>query len=156
MRRGRGRNDERADPNLIPLLDVVLQLIAFFMMLVHFGSRLEGASDAVRLPTAPSALPTTDLGFDRLSIIVDEAGRLRVGDRAYEDRAMVDWWRAEAQRRRDGLKAVGRSEDQELPTVVVVRADRGAPYGAIRRLLAVAQQEGFHRFTLVVLRENRP
>ena len=33
-----------ANPNLTPLLDVVLQLITFFMMLVHFGSRLEGST----------------------------------------------------------------------------------------------------------------
>ena len=33
-----------ANPNLTPLLDVVLQLITFFMMLVHFGTRLEGST----------------------------------------------------------------------------------------------------------------
>ena len=56
-------------PNLTPLLDVVLQLITFFMMLVHFGTRLEGATKAVRLPVAPAALPGSDLTFDRLSSV---------------------------------------------------------------------------------------
>ena len=37
-------------PNLTPLLDVVLQLITFFMMLIHFGNKLEGESTAIRLP----------------------------------------------------------------------------------------------------------
>ena len=40
-------------PNLTPLLDVVLQLITFFMMLVHFGSRLEGAGRPCDCPWAP-------------------------------------------------------------------------------------------------------
>ncbi len=48
--------------NLTPLLDVVLQLITFFMMLIHFGTKIEGAAASIKLPTAPSALPTGDLG----------------------------------------------------------------------------------------------
>ena len=44
------------NPNLTPLLDLVLQLITFFMMLIHFGNQLEGETRAVRLPVAPAAL----------------------------------------------------------------------------------------------------
>jgi biopolymer transport protein ExbD len=36
--------------------------------------------------------------------------------------------------------------------VVIVRADRRASYGAVRRALASAQQRGFAHFSLVVLR----
>ena len=47
-------------PNLTPLLDVVLQLITFFMMLVHFGTRLEGATRpcGCRWPPRPCRAPT--------------------------------------------------------------------------------------------------
>ena len=53
-RRHRDRSEGMMNPNLTPLLDVVLQLITFFMMLIHFGSQLEGESKAIRLPTAPA------------------------------------------------------------------------------------------------------
>ena len=43
-RRRRTATSSVLSPNLTPLLDVVLQLITFFMMLVHFGTRLEGAT----------------------------------------------------------------------------------------------------------------
>jgi biopolymer transport protein ExbD len=119
-------------PNLTPLLDVVLQLITFFMMLVHFGTRLEGATKAVRLPVAPAALPGSDLTFDRLGVAMDAQGRLLVDGRALEP-------------------AAGRDD---LPTVVIVRADRGASYGAVRRALADAQDKGFAHFSLVVLRRR--
>ncbi len=49
-RRKPGASQERVDPNLTPLLDVVLQLITFFMMLIHFGTKIEGETRAVRLP----------------------------------------------------------------------------------------------------------
>ena len=65
-RRRRTATSSVLNPNLTPLLDVVLQLITFFMMLVHFGTRLEGATKAVRLPVAPAAFPGSDLTFDRL------------------------------------------------------------------------------------------
>ena len=42
-RRSRTASPTAANPNLTPLLDIVLQLITFFMMLVHFGTRLEGS-----------------------------------------------------------------------------------------------------------------
>ena len=58
-RRRRGREGLKADPNLTPLLDVVLQLITFFLMLIHFGTRIEGATRGIRLPTGPPALPGT-------------------------------------------------------------------------------------------------
>ena len=57
MPRSHRRSSGLISPNLTPLLDVVLQLITFFMMLVHFGTRLEGANRAVRLPVVRRLFP---------------------------------------------------------------------------------------------------
>ena len=67
--------DSALNLNLTPLLDVVLQLITFFMMLIHFGNQLEGETRAVRLPVAPAALPGSDLALDRLAVALDARGR---------------------------------------------------------------------------------
>ena len=144
------------NPNLTPLLDVVLQLITFFMMLVHFGTRLEGATKAVRLPLAPAALPGTDLTFDRLPVAMNAQGRLLVAGKALDDEEASAWWAAEAKARRSGLEILeaGATQDDELPTVVILRADRAASYGAVRRALAEAQERGFAHFSLVVLRSQ--
>ena len=155
-RRGRIRDEERLDPNLTPLLDVVLQLITFFMMLIHFGSQVEGAAQEVRLPVAPAALPGSDLALERLAVAIDAEGRLIADDgRALEGRDASAWWAEQARERRDRQKALG-GPAGELPTVVVVRADREAQYGDVRRALATAQAQGFARFTLVVVREVAP
>src|ERR671920_108874 len=77
-RRDRIRGEASLNLNLTPLLDVVLQLITFFMMLIHFGTKLEGTTKAVRLPVAPAALPGGDLAIDRLVVVVDARGRLVV------------------------------------------------------------------------------
>jgi biopolymer transport protein ExbD len=141
-------------PNLTPLLDVVLQLITFFMMLVHFGTRLEGATKAVRLPLAPAALPGSDLTFDRLSIVLDAQGRLQSGPQWLSEEAAAAWWAQQAKVRKEGLETLNApaASADELPTVVIVRADRAASYGTVRRTLATAQDQGFAHFSLVVLR----
>jgi biopolymer transport protein ExbD len=143
------------NPNLTPLLDVVLQLITFFMMLIHFGSRLEGATKAVRLPSAPAALPGADLAMDRLVVLIDAGGRLLVDGRALEGAAAEAWWAEQAARRRAGQETLGGTVE-ELSTVVIIRADRNASYGTIRRTLTRAQERGFAHFSLVVLRSRQP
>jgi biopolymer transport protein ExbD len=142
-----------ANPNLTPLLDVVLQLITFFMMLIHFGTRLEGATRVVRLPTAPAALPGADLALDRLGVVIDTQGRLLVEDRALEATEAEAWWAEQATRRREGQETLG-GPVEDLATTVIVRADKDAPYGTIRRTLATAQARGFAHFSLVVLRSR--
>lgn len=156
--RSRSRPESGGDLalNLTPLLDVVLQLITFFMMLIHFGSKLEGETLAVRLPTAPAALPGGDLALDRLVVAVDSGGRLLADGSALDEASAGAWWAEQAKVRREGRATTGVAGADELPTVVVVRADKDASYGTVRRLLATAQERGFARFTLVVLREDRP
>jgi biopolymer transport protein ExbD len=146
------------NPNLTPLLDVVLQLITFFMMLVHFGTKLEGATKAIRLPLAPAALPGTDLAFDRIIVALDARGRIIAGGKRLDEDAAAKWWADQARFHRAGLEALSRpnSASHELPTVVVLRADRAASYGMVRRTLAEAQERGFVHFSLIVLRRKTP
>jgi len=138
---------------LTPLLDVVLQLITFFMMLIHFGVKIEGATLAVRLPTAPAAMPSGEMAIDRLIVAIDRQGRLLSAQGALEGPAADAWWAEQAKRRREGKETLGGPVD-ELSTLVVIRADKEATYGSVRRALAMAQQRGFAHFTLVVIRSR--
>jgi biopolymer transport protein ExbD len=153
--RDRSRAEGSFQMNLTPLLDVVLQLITFFMMLIHFGTKIEGAAASIKLPTAPSSLPTGDLGLDRLVVSVNAKGSLIVEDETLEAASADVWWSEQARKRRAGLGSLGRKGD-ELPTLVVVRADKEATFGSVRGLLTTAQERGFARFTLVVLRGQSP
>src|SRR5436305_14240001 len=145
------RGGEAFQLNLTPLLDVVLQLITFFMMLIHFGTRLEGATKEVRLPVAPAALPGSDLALDRLVVALDARGRLLVEGAMMEGKAADAWWAEQAKRRLEGQETLG-GPAEDLSTVVILRADRRASYGTVRRVLATAQERGFAHFSLVVLR----
>src|SRR5512135_1012679 len=154
-RKRQGQESGALSPNLTPLLDVVLQLITFFMMLIHFGTKLEGSTKAVRLPVAPAALPGSDLSLDSLVVSVDARGRLLVEREALEGKAAEAWWSEQARRRRSGQETLG-GPVEELSAVVILRADRSASYGTVRRILASAQERGFAHFSLVVLRGRVP
>ena len=52
---------ERMEPDLTPLLDVVMQLIMFFMMCINFVNEQVNAN--VLLPTSTSA-PSADLSIE--------------------------------------------------------------------------------------------
>ncbi|HEV3163115.1 MAG TPA: biopolymer transporter ExbD [Isosphaeraceae bacterium] len=145
--------EEYSSPNLTPLLDVVLQLITFFMMLIHFGVKIEGETKAVRLPTAPAAMPSNEMAVDRLVVAIDRNGRLLTDEGALDGRSASRWWADQAKLRREGRESLG-GPVNELPTLVVLRADKDASYGAVRRALAAAQERGFAHFTLVVLRSR--
>ena len=62
----------------------------------------------------------------------------------------------QAKSRKAGLETLGDpgAAADELPTIVIVRADRAASYGVVRRMLATAQEKGFAHFSLVVLRRR--
>jgi biopolymer transport protein ExbD len=151
--KSRHRGGSEFSLNLTPLLDVVLQLITFFMMLIHFGTKLEGATKSIRLPVAPAALPGSDLGFDRLVVAVDRNGRLLAEDQTLEGPASQRWWSEQAKRRIEGQETLGGAAE-DLPTTVIIRADKDASYGMVRRTLAEAQERGFAHFSLVVLRSK--
>ena len=153
--RDRNRAEGPFNLNLTPLLDVVLQLITFFMMLIHFGTKIDEVSASIKLPTTSAALPGADLGLDRLVVGVDSKGRLVAEGGTLEGESAGVWWAGQSRRRRGGLVAIG-SRDAELPTLVVVRADKSASFGSVRGLLASAQENGFAHFTLVVLRGGTP
>ena len=65
---GGGRGQVSSDPNLTPLLDLVLQLVMFFMLVANFI--MDELSDKIHLPIASQAKPLTakDLSVHYLNV----------------------------------------------------------------------------------------
>ena len=61
---------DRAEPNLVPLLDVILQLVMFFMLCANFV--MEQVNEAIKLPDAIAAKPLDKRAGDYL--ILHDAG----------------------------------------------------------------------------------
>jgi biopolymer transport protein ExbD len=140
----------KAEPNLTPLLDVVFQLITFFMLVMNFSN--DNYDQRIRLPVAGSARPIDDAGHveDRLVLNVDQDGHLLIGGEVQPLHKAVQTIKHEADLVKLNLKAGGIKLDASgsLPTTIVLRADKETSFSAVLGLIKACQANGFRKFAL--------
>jgi biopolymer transport protein ExbD len=113
--------------NLTPMIDVVFQLIIFFLVSSHLAK--QEAQMVLPLPVADSGEPAGDGDTRRLILNVLADGRLLLAGHAVDA--------GEVQRR---LAEAARTADQ--PLEVRVRGDRSVPYGVVEPLLTACARAG--------------
>jgi biopolymer transport protein ExbD len=135
------------EPNLTPLLDMVLQLIMFFMICVSLVGR---ESDfELRLPVMQHACPT-DPASDRLVLNVDRAGTLHISGR----RGTPPWQHGPFETDSDILSLLNgwaKAKEQagtRATGLVVIRADARADYWKVHHLMTLCKKAGLNRFEL--------
>jgi biopolymer transport protein ExbD len=141
----------KAEPNLTPLLDVVFQLITFFMLMINFSS--DNYDRRITLPVAGSARPVEDdqtVSEDRLVLNIDSKGHLLMGGEAQPIHKAVQTIHHQAELIRLNLKASRQKLDPSgaLPTTIVLRADREATSASVLDLIKACQSNGFRKFAL--------
>lgn len=137
-----------AEPNLTPILDMVFQLITFFMLVISF--KTAAMDPTVRLPVVGSAQPKqgdTERNFTVLNIDAD--GNLRVfGDACDLEKYLTE---EAAHLRKAAGEPGSQSQDADLPLAAVIRADRATSFGEVKRVLAACKEHGFRNVTFKVL-----
>lgn len=140
----------RAEPNLTPLLDVVFQLITFFMLVTKFSA--DNFDARVKLPVAGSARPVEgkQAAEDRLVLNIDADGNLLWSGETMDTERAIQELSTQAQLVRLNLKVAGKEvkPGEPLPTIIVVRADRRTSFTHIYRLITACQANGFTKFNL--------
>src|ERR1700712_1050711 len=95
----------KAEPNLTPLLDVVFQLITFFMLVINFTN--ENYDSRIKLPVAGSARPLDDPAKaqeDRLVLNIDSKGQLLFNGKVFSGGQAIEQIKFEAQLARENMK----------------------------------------------------
>ena len=143
----------KAEPNLTPLLDVVFQLITFFMLVINFSA--DTYDQRVRLPVASTAtMPEggKSLDDDRLTFNINKDGKLLwqgqelEAERAIKEiKVQADVIRPVAERIRKKTGAA-KPDDDSLPTTIVIRCDRDTTYADYYRIITACQTNGFRKF----------
>src|SRR4051794_32384610 len=126
MAHGPHAGDGAAEPNLVPLLDLVLQLVMFFMMCANFV--MEENDQTIKLPLSQQARPVADTGPDVFHLAVDERGAVRVVGRppiTSEEQLVVLLHDVYDGARRLSLE---RKQGGEVKTLVVIRAHHDASF----------------------------
>ena len=126
------RQDDTPDINLIPLIDVMLVLLIFFVITTTFDAR---SVLKLELPRADGQPAETQA--KALSVLINAQGRYFVGDR--------EVLRTDLQSLKDSLRDVA-GEDRDRP--VLLRADARTPHQSVVTALDAIGQLGFHRVAI--------
>lgn len=148
-------SSEGGEPNLTPILDMVFQLITFFMLVINF----KGASMdlSLKLPVLGSARPLEYVGKQEpLTLNIAADGKVQ----SYGQTVEVEPYVArEARLLKLQLEASGKKlENDELPVPVIVRADRTVTFATLNRIIHLCQTQGYRQFALSAMnrREGQP
>jgi biopolymer transport protein ExbD len=140
-------NLEKAEPNLVPLLDLVLQLVMFFMVCANFV--MEQVNETIKLPEAVVGKPLDRKDESIIFLNVDKKGEVILsaleaagGPNPLTNPEMV---RIHMSRRyKEDIRAAGGDESQPPRSVVILRVDRECPFEktyAIMRAVRLAKYE---------------
>ena len=138
--------ESEGKPNLTPMLDMVFQLITFFMLVINFKAASLDLN--LKLPVVGSARPVDTKGQNRSLVLnIDKEGNLKAV-RPARSRS-----RSSSSGRRSRLMRPAPQPDlqvgQDLPTT---GGDSRGPGDAVPRLLnrviRTCQENGFRQFAL--------
>lgn len=132
-----------AEPNLTPILDMVFQLITFFMLVISF--KTAAMDPSVRLPVVGSARPKlgeTERNFAVLNI--DAEGNLRLFGETHD---LEEYLAAEAVALRQAAEPLIAEGEADFLLTAIIRADRATPFNEVNRVLAACKTHGFRNVT---------
>ena len=145
-------HEASAEPNLTPMLDMVFQLVTFFMLVINFKSAQLDMN--LKLPVIGSARPVDTKGqLDLLILNINHQGQLTVYNVPKDIESYIA---GEAQ---SSLLAARRKnpnlqDGDELPTTVVIRADRATPFHLLNLVIKSCQKHGFRSFSLKAMNQQ--
>jgi biopolymer transport protein ExbD len=137
---------EQAEPNLTPILDMVFQLITFFMLVINFQTAALDMS--LKLPVVGSARPVESQTEDLMVLNVNTNGTLVVTGKPIEPADFLKRESTFAKRRLADQGKPFKEGIDELPTLVVVRADQKTPFDLLNKVLTECQKNGYRKFAL--------
>ena len=137
----RKKKQEKIAPDMTPMIDIVFQLIAFFMVLVNFT---EADQDTrVQLPQSVLAKPPDGPIENAFYVHMTADGTV-----IYAGEEMnLDGLRSVLQRER---QIMALEDKQVADATVIIRADRDSATGAAQELMQTCLDEGYERFALRV------
>lgn len=140
---GGGHGEQSSEPNLTPLLDLVLQLVMFFMLIANFA--MDDVSDKVQLPVATQAKPLAAKDENVLFLNVDSRGNVLVTGRAeplLSPDVIREYMKQTARTFKNG-------EQQAYEVFkVIIRADKDVTFVNVHKVMTAVKAAGFRHLQL--------
>ena len=135
---------DKAEPNMTPILDMVFQLITFFMLVISFKE--SDFDKNLNLPVVGAATPA-----EEDTTVEDFVLNLRAGDRLFhggkEQPNIEGFISIESRRMRSVLEQDGANKE----VTVVIRGDKSLKANFMLRVIDACKSAGLQRFDFMVL-----
>ncbi len=133
----------KAEPNLVPLLDLVLQMLMFFIITVNFVSNQ--VNENIKLPVAQMAQPMKKDITDVLYLNINDKGQIEV---VGQPQPLGDFGQIKDFLRREYRNREVVAGPGKVNTTVIIRGDRNSQYGLIFQILRQCKEQGFRKMQL--------
>jgi biopolymer transport protein ExbD len=127
--------------DLTPMIDVVFQLLIFFMLLLSFDEAEQ--DQRVTLPVSELARPPDTAYVDPLTIHITRVGTILF---AGEELASLDQLQSALRRETQIIQNYEKKRVEDA--TIIIRADRDAKTGIVQEVIQASQKLGFRKFAL--------
>ena len=143
----------QAEPDMTPMIDIVFQLIIFFMLVINFSQT--DTAEGIRLPVADQALPVDMPPLHLLTVNVDRTGKVVMagttyvpGPTGWQGTQLDKLLSLEEDLAANLMKSASPAQDPEdgLWTHVWIRADKETRFGRIEQIIKLLQAKKFNKF----------
>ncbi len=133
--------------DMTPMIDMVFQLIAFFMVLVNFSEADQ--NELIRLPSSELAIPPKSPVPSPITIHVTAEGKAILGAAQVPVSGLARLLTVERQvlNRMPGKSA--------KEATIIIRADGSTQVGIVQEVIKVCQETGFEKFSLRAKQQER-
>jgi biopolymer transport protein ExbD len=135
-----------AEGDMTSMIDMVFQLIIFFMVLINFSQ--EDQNEKIKLPSSELAKPAEAPLANPIVLNLDFSGSVYIGS----ETSSVEGLRPLLQVEADALKAKGLAAKDAN---IIIRAHQNTPGGKVQDLIKKCQEVGYEKFALRALEDRR-
>ncbi|MCS7023107.1 MAG: biopolymer transporter ExbD [Gemmataceae bacterium] len=141
-------NIDRGEPNFTPLLDLVLQLIMFFMLSANFV--MEQTAVEIRLPESIAAKAVEKTAESIFFLNINKEGRVILTPDQWEGdvHTLDNPIQVENYLRRRANEEKRRTKSDKLETVLILRVDRETEFRRTFEIMNACRRVGYERVQL--------
>lgn len=145
--------ENKCEPNLTPLLDVVLQLVMFFMLCANFV--MESVNESIKLPTALEAKALDTSVNNYIILNLSEKGQVLLSKNSTDvlsSQVMVkNYMKTQYEIDKARTKAEEWSKGKGR-SLVILRAHKKCDFKMVHDVMAACRQAGYHDVQLRAIR----
>jgi len=130
-----------------PMIDMVFQLIAFFMVLINFSEADQ--NEAIQLPSSQLARPPDGRLEHPITLHVSRTGTVFIGGDEIPAAALPLYLRRES-------AALQVAQKTEASANVIIRGDQKSATGKIQEIIRICQENKFEKFLLRAKEAENP